>query len=636
MSIYKKIDGKDVKVAENNVIDHNQLSGRESYNAHPISAIRNLPEKLTNLKNVTKDIQTKAGQINLEPNDDGTFTFTNYDGEQSTIQGGYQPDGSTIQLREIDSKEKLTAVGLKTQGGVISGQYVDNEIKNIKSIINNKGGYLDSYDFGHSDLTQEELNEYAIQDIGDISDISEIWNGTRVINLYDNHTWSWDLNSLSWSDLGDISFISDANNDGLHGLVTGSLEDYMGSITSEGQIAVNGLPELADQVETNTENIATNTSDIDDLQELTSTHTSDISQLQGDLADEITARQEADNALEQVIIGKVVDAYSTDQTKAYSANYVNNNFAPLSLIGRLYFDKKSETAVDLSTAAPTVAVSNVITKQITSSTIDWNTPDLVATRTFDNTISLNKESGITFNIALSTDVDCSLAIGARIKTSTDNGTSWTYISTAQTFSFKSLLTADSYSNYKFRLYSDSIENEKVYTQGTLYAVELFLIEEHAVTANISIYCGVDISSVNIYSTGEFALNNVMVDTDEISDHAVTYAKLSTDLQTLVDKINGNESNIAGLQTSKQDKNLTFTNVEVDTWASDATYSGYSYKASIALTGVDATMIPTVIFNFTDSASGNYLSTVETYAGGVYVWSKVNSAITIPLILIQKQ
>lgn len=57
MAIYKKIDGKDRQIANNSIITHNQLEGRDVYGAHKISAIRGLPEKLTLLKNgkVDKD-----------------------------------------------------------------------------------------------------------------------------------------------------------------------------------------------------------------------------------------------------------------------------------------------------------------------------------------------------------------------------------------------------------------------------------------------------------------------------------------------------------------------------------------------------------------------------------------------------
>lgn len=80
---------------------------------------------------------------------------------------------------------------------------------------------------------------------------------------------------------------------------------------------------------------------------------------------------------------------------------------------------------------------------------------------------------------------------------------------------------------------------------------------------------------------------------------------------------------------------TFTNTSVSTWVADNTYTGYGYKASITLSGVTADMIPQVIFGATEATSGNYLPIAESYAGGIYIWSKVNDTITIPTITVQK-
>ena len=81
--------------------------------------------------------------------------------------------------------------------------------------------------------------------------------------------------------------------------------------------------------------------------------------------------------------------------------------------------------------------------------------------------------------------------------------------------------------------------------------------------------------------------------------------------------------------------LKFTNITVSTWVSDTTYADYPYKGTITLTGVTSSMIAEVIFNVTDAESGNYAPICETFDGGVYIYSKVNSAITIPTILVVK-
>ena len=41
------------------------------------------------------------------------------------------------------------------------------------------------------------------------------------------------------------------------------------------------------------------------------------------------------------------------------------------------------------------------------------------------------------------------------------------------------------------------------------------------------------------------------------------------------------------------------------------------------------------FDNAQAASGNYCPVAETYAGGVYIWSKVNTAITVPSVIVVK-
>ena len=45
------------------------------------------------------------------------------------------------------------------------------------------------------------------------------------------------------------------------------------------------------------------------------------------------------------------------------------------------------------------------------------------------------------------------------------------------------------------------------------------------------------------------------------------------------------------------------------------------------------MYASVCFNMTEAISGNYAPICETYNGGVYIYSKNNTTITVPTIII---
>lgn len=358
MAIIKKVDNKNIVLADTPKIDHSQLSGTNSYGAHPISAIRKLPEKLTALKkkdeehdNQISDINKDIGEINEEivnlhnkdveltnniaevkrharqisinyDEENKEVTFTNYDGgtnsfvvpkvdedtltyrdtDHITLKKVYVDEetisglGTSESPLEITNKpDELTIItdknnaqiyagAIRDDAGVITPQDIrdananteseierlDNKIdttkEQLEEVNSNQqdqiddlltrtqgmGGYLNAYDFDTSTPTQEELTQYAIQDIGNITSQSEIYNGTKVKNLYDNHIWVFNDDpelQNPWSDQGTDAIIADANNDGLHGLVTGSYEDYYGSIDSLGRITINKLEEDLDNID---------------------------------------------------------------------------------------------------------------------------------------------------------------------------------------------------------------------------------------------------------------------------------------------------------------------------------------------------------------------------------------------------
>ena len=76
-----------------------------------------------------------------------------------------------------------------------------------------------------------------------------------------------------------------------------------------------------------------------------------------------------------------------------------------------------------------------------------------------------------------------------------------------------------------------------------------------------------------------------------------------------------------------------TTVSSTDFSADATYTAYPYRASVALTGVTASMIPDVIFDAEDALSGNYAPVSTAYSGGVYIYAASPESITIPTIIV---
>ena len=100
---------------------------------------------------------------------------------------------------------------------------------------------------------------------------------------------------------------------------------------------------------------------------------------------------------------------------------------------------------------------------------------------------------------------------------------------------------------------------------------------------------------------------------------------------------GTEDSLTGLQVGDTKYKIVstkiFTNTTVSTWVADETYADFGYRASVALTGVTSDSFAQVVFSVADAMSGNYAPVAETYNGGIYLYSKENTEITVPTIYV---
>ena len=111
---------------------------------------------------------------------------------------------------------------------------------------------LEGYDPETSTLSL--LTQYALTQITSIDNPLQIWNGTRVTNTYNNHTWilnnTPDTNPaiFEWIDLGQ-ALVNIATTDTL-GVVLSSTNNYEGAVDLVGHITINNLTNKLSQIDT--------------------------------------------------------------------------------------------------------------------------------------------------------------------------------------------------------------------------------------------------------------------------------------------------------------------------------------------------------------------------------------------------
>lgn len=78
----------------------------------------------------------------------------------------------------------------------------------------------------------------------------------------------------------------------------------------------------------------------------------------------------------------------------------------------------------------------------------------------------------------------------------------------------------------------------------------------------------------------------------------------------------------------------YENISAINWVADNTYFNFPYKCALPIQGVVSTDVPEVIYDVPEAIGGAYAPVAECYDGGVYIWSSVDTAITIPTVLIK--
>ena len=144
---------------------------------------------------------------------------------------------------------------------------------------------------------------------------------------------------------------------------------------------------------------------------------------------------------------------------------------------------------------------------------------------------------------------------------------------------------------------------------------------------------------NFYSTLTTSNNNYLqririkgLDNDTPTDTIITLSEVNTNYEWVICYTSGGT-----LKQYCPDNNDTYKleDTSVSTWAASTKYVDFAYEAQINIADLSEADFVNVVFGVNEAVSGNYAPAIEQYAGYILVFSKVNTAITIPTIEITK-
>jgi hypothetical protein len=109
--------------------------------------------------------------------------------EANTRANAISTEAITRNQAIIEEAQTRTAADNTLQGNIDN---TNSDVQNLRYDFNawiGRGGYLEAYDFGTYLPSQEQLTNQALAQISTINDPSQIWNGTKIVNLANNYLW---------------------------------------------------------------------------------------------------------------------------------------------------------------------------------------------------------------------------------------------------------------------------------------------------------------------------------------------------------------------------------------------------------------------------------------------------------------
>jgi len=243
-----------------------------------IENIKDLPEKLDEIfmeieKNTFRLLELRDEIQNLKESNDEEHQALNdeikklQEAMMELTPEGFENIQEMIQaLQEAIDNEAYARQEAINNEAQARQEAIDNEIQAREDLqrshealqdeVNSfagRGGFLKAFDFGMETPDQIDLTNYALSQIPFISNPTDIFNSTRVINLFNNHTWvltntqDTDPPIFEWTDQGLQNLLPFKKNMG--GYIVGAdpetdSPEYVFEKNGKGKIDLEGITEI--------------------------------------------------------------------------------------------------------------------------------------------------------------------------------------------------------------------------------------------------------------------------------------------------------------------------------------------------------------------------------------------------------
>jgi hypothetical protein len=214
----------------------------------------------------------------------------------------------------------------------------------------------------------------------------------------------------------------------------------------------------------------------------------------------------------------------TNDSDYTTKTYVDSNFVGNAAVQNLWWTRTAATTANLTTTQPTVAAANTLVSTTSQTAFDYNTPQIVLTRTLAQSITINPTSEMVTNLRMMFNRSTNTEFATRIL-----GPTGTIISAAQTFGAISY-TANTTSVATLHSNFTNLTTPLTLTTGQNITIQIFIRSTSSTSLTTTFYAGVAVSSVNNYCWNQWGLTS-SPDNPVVNDGITTFQLNGTTVGT---------------------------------------------------------------------------------------------------------
>lgn len=219
---------------------------------------------------------------------------------------------------------------------------------------------------------------------------------------------------------------------------------------------------------------------------------------------------------------------ATKAAQDANGNDIAVTYVKKTLLQNYYFARLTELTAQLVGDKPTAAETAYLETTTTNLAIDFESEQKITiTHTLQANLEISNQNAVDISMAFACSRNTQLEFAARVFVDD------TQVSREQAFGLRTYNGSNDFTNVNELAASivlDLIQGVQTFSAGQTIKIEIVTRQNTANTLNIRYFCGVSVSGIERNCFAKLDFSNAIISTNQITDGAITFPKLSAELQ----------------------------------------------------------------------------------------------------------